>query len=226
MKYMNLKKRMYPLDLQLFAAGGDDDGDDSGGDDQDDPEDDSDGDDDGDDEGEDEAKYTKADIEAAVKARLSRERRKWQRQQRGSGKSDKPQSKKPRGDADNPEDPDVDDRISKAEQRAEAAETRALCLELGVAKKAVSDVVVLAQARAKDGLDIEDAIEEVLDDYPHFKKELADTDDEDEDDAPGKKKKKAKFVRGTNNSDKPETKTEQQAYLDAKYGKNPYFKKK
>ena len=77
MKYMNMKKKYQTLNLQFFAEGGDGgDGDDAGeGDDQDD--------DDADEDGEDEneKKYSQKDMDDAVKKRLAREKRKWQREQ-------------------------------------------------------------------------------------------------------------------------------------------------
>ena len=77
MKYMNMKKKYQSLDLQLFADdGGEDgtDGEDSGdGDDQDDDE--------SDEDGEEEKKFSQKDVDEAIKKRLAREKRKWQREQ-------------------------------------------------------------------------------------------------------------------------------------------------
>ena len=65
------------MNLQLFAEGGDDGGDGSGGEDDDsgDDSDDSDPDDD-----QEERKFTQRDVDDAVKKRLAREKRKWQRE--------------------------------------------------------------------------------------------------------------------------------------------------
>jgi hypothetical protein len=65
MKYMNIKKRFLPLNLQLFAESNDggegSDGDDAGGDDQDDDK----LDEGGDDDDSSEKKYTEEEMEAA-----------------------------------------------------------------------------------------------------------------------------------------------------------------
>ena len=77
MKNMNMKKRYWTMNLQVFAGdGGDDDpGDEGGDDDNDDPGDDDD--DSGDDEPEEnEKKFSQKDVDDAVKKRLAREKRK------------------------------------------------------------------------------------------------------------------------------------------------------
>ncbi len=49
--------------------------------------------------------------------------------------------------------------------------------------------------------------------------------DEFEKDEPQEPEKKP-FVRGTQNTYRPKTKREQEAYLESKYGKNKYYSKK
>ena len=86
MKYMNMKKRFWAMNLQLSAGDGGEGGDGSGEVD-DDP--DVDSDDDNPDDDQDEKKFTQKDVDDAVKKRLAREKRKWQREQQkkasGSG---------------------------------------------------------------------------------------------------------------------------------------------
>lgn len=187
MKYMNMKERFSPLNLQLFAEGEDgdegSDGDDTGGDDQNDDDDSDEG---GDDGNSSEKKYTEEEMEAAVKKRLARERRKWKRehnkQQDASGGKDS-------GNDNSEKDGSKDDKHSQ-ELRDKAArvdelELKWTCLEHDVDKAYVDDVLALAKTRvAKDkDLDIEDAIDEVLKKYPHFK-ESSKRDDNDDDSEP------------------------------------------
>lgn len=172
MKYMNMKKRYQTLNLQFFAGeGGEGDGDDAGdGDDQDGDDSDEDGEDDTD-----EKKYSQKDMENAVKKRLAREKRKWQREQ---------QKKTKDKDDDDDQDESEDSKARKeAEDRASKAEVKVACYEAGVTKDAVDDVVALARSymAADEDLDLEDAIEKVVKKYPQFKKDSADHDgDEDE----------------------------------------------
>lgn len=180
MKNMNMKERYWTINLQLFAGdGGDDDlGDEGGEDDDDDPGDD---DDDSDDEPEEnEKKFSQKDVDDAVKKRLAREKRKWQREQQ------KKAGKKPNGKVKTGEDSNKDDDAETQELRDKAAkademEMKWTCLEHDVDKSCVDDVLALARVHmAKDeDMDIEDAIDEVLKKYPQFK-ESSKTDAEDD----------------------------------------------
>lgn len=176
MKYMNMKKRFWAMNLQLFAGDGDDGGDGSNGDD-DDPDADTDNDDSEDDQ--DEKKFTQKDVDDAVKKRLAREKRKWQREQQkkasGSGTDGR------EGAGDDGEEKD-NEKLKAAESRAIKAETRAACFEAGVDKDAIDDVTALAHAymEADEDLDLEDAIEKVVKKYPHFKKGADSSDDADD----------------------------------------------
>ena len=176
MKYMNMKKRFWAMNLQLFAGDGDDGGDGSDGDD-DDPDAESDNDDQEDDQ--DEKKFTQKDVDDAVKKRLAREKRKWQREQQkkasGSGTDGR------EGAGDDGEEKD-NEKLKAAESRAIKAETRAACFEAGVDKDAIDDVTALAHAYmdADEDLDLEDAIEKVVKKYPHFKKGADSSGDADD----------------------------------------------
>lgn len=169
MKYMNMKKKYQTLDLQLFAEdSGDDgaDGDDSGeGDDQDDDE--------SDEDGEEEKKFSQKDVDEAIKKRIARERRKWQReQQKKTGSEEEP------GDDSEKDDKEKQEAISKASQ----LEVKVACYEADVAKDAVDDVAALARSymAADEDLDLEDAIEKVVKKYPQFKKGAQDPYEEEE----------------------------------------------
>ena len=178
MKHMNMKKKFWAMDLQLFAGDGGEgaDGSDGEDDDQDDNPDEDDT-----EEDTEEKKFTQKDVDDAVKKRLAREKRKWQREQQkkasGSGTDGT-------GKAGND---DEDEKLKTAESRAIKAETRAACFEAGVDKEAIDDVTALAHAymEADEDLDLEDAIEKVVKKYPHFKNKAGASDD-DADETKGK----------------------------------------
>lgn len=178
MKYMNMKKKFWSMDLQLFAGDGGDGADGSEGEDGSDGEDD---DPDADPEGDDteEKKFTQKDVDDAVKKRLAREKRKWQREQQKKASGDGADGRAKAGDDDEEKD---NEKLKAAESRAIKAETRAACFEAGVDKDAIDDVTALAHAymEADEDLDLEDAIEKVVKKYPHFKKGADSSDDADD----------------------------------------------
>lgn len=174
MKKMNMKKRFWNMELQLFAGDGGEGEDGSDPDGGDDSEDDSDNDSEDD---PDEKKFTQKDLDDAVKKRLGREKRKWQREQQ---KKDKGKDADGEGKAGNDGKED-DSKVKAAEERALKAETRSACFEAGVDKDAIDDVTALAHAymATDEDLDLEDAIEKVVKKYPHFKKSAGGSDDDD-----------------------------------------------
>lgn len=182
MKNMNMKERYWTMNLQLFAGdGGDDDlGDEGGEDDDDDPGDDDDASDDDEPE-ENEKKFSQKDVDDAVKKRLAREKRKWQKEQQ------KKDGKKPNGKVKTGEDSNKDDDAETQELRDKAAkademEMKWTCLEHDVDKSCVDDVLALARVHMakNEDMDIEDAIDEVLKKYPQFKESSKEEDDEEE----------------------------------------------
>lgn len=188
MKNMNMKKRYWIMNLQVFAGDGegDDPGDESGDDDDDPGDDDDDSDDD--DKEENEKKFSQKDVDDAVKKRLAREKRKWQRDQQ------KKAGKKPNGKVKTGEDSSKDDDAETQELRDKAAkademEMKWTCLEHDVDKACVDDVLALARVHmAKDeDMDIEDAIDEVLKKYPQFKESSKDKDEADDEEEPRSK---------------------------------------
>ena len=181
MKNMNMKKRYWIMNLQVFAGDGegDDPGDESGDDDDDPGDDDDDSDDD--DQEENEKKFSQKDVDDAVKKRLAREKRKWQRDQQ------KKAGKKPNGKVKTGEDSNKDDDVETQELRDKAAkademEMKWTCLEHDVDKSCVDDVLALARVHmAKDeDMDIEDAIDEGLKKYPQFKESSKEKDEEED----------------------------------------------
>lgn len=177
MKKMNMRKRFWDMELQLFA--GEDGGDgDSGEDDssEDDPEEEDDSEDDSD-----EKKFTQKDVDDAVKKRLAREKRKWQREQKKKESGSGSYGRRKAGDEGEEKEED-NEKLKDAENRALKAETRAACFEAGVDKDAIDDVTALAHSymAADEDLDLEDAIEKVVKKYPHFKKSTDHSEDEDD----------------------------------------------
>lgn len=181
-KFMNnpyVRMPFFEADKGGGAGGSGEDGSDTG--EGDDP----DGDDDPDEDGEDEEekKFSQKDIDEAVKKRLAREKRKWQRDQQKQSASG---VTKKETDPDNEGDIEADKKVRKAEERAAALEMKWTCLEHDVKKDCVDDVLALAKVHmAKDeDMDVEDAIDAVLKKYPQFKDGY---DEEDTDGDQGKK---------------------------------------
>ena len=176
MKNMNMKKRYWNIDLQVFAEGGE------GSEEEDDPEDDDEEEDDPDDE----KKFSQKDVDDAVKKRLAREKRKWQRtQQKKNAGKNKPDDKGKAGD-DGEEDEETKELRDKA-AKADDLELKWTCLEHDVDKSCVDDVLALARVHMakNEDMDIEDAIDEVLKKYPQFK-ESSKGNDGEEDETKGK----------------------------------------
>lgn len=179
MKNMNMKERYWTMNLQLFAGdGGDDDPGDGGGEDDDDDE-----------PEENEKKFSQKDVDDAVKKRLAREKRKWQReQQKKAGK--KPNGKVKTGEGSEKDDDDTETQeLRDKAAKADEMEMKWTCLEHDVDKACVDDVLALARVHmAKDeDMDIEDAIDEVLKKYPQFKESSKDNDKEDDEEEPRNK---------------------------------------
>ena len=182
MKHMNARKKLMPMNIQFFAESSEG-GEDSKGAGGDDP--DGDEPDEGGEEDLEEKKYTQKDMDDAVEKRLAREKRKWQRQE-----SQKPKPKtdnKPKESDNDANDTEASEKIRRAEEKAVALELKWACLEHDVKRDCVDDVLALAKVHiAKDtDMDIEDAIDKVLEKYPHFKDGNTSEDDEDETDKKG-----------------------------------------
>ena len=166
MKKMNMEKRFWNMELQLFAGDGGDE--DNETDSDDDSEDELDDEDDSEDDP-DEKKFSQREVDDVVKKRLAREKRKWQREQK------KNTSKRTSGTDKKEEDEseEEDARIQEAEAKASELELKWTCLEHDVKKDCVDDVLALAKVHVSkdESLDIEDAIDKVLEKYPQFKED-------------------------------------------------------
>lgn len=163
MKYINMKEN-WKMNLQLFA--GDEEGGSEGDEEsEEDEENNSEEDDSG------EKKFTQKDVDEAVKKRLARERRKWQRGQQST-----------KNNSEESEETEQEKKAREAEEKASTLELKWTCLEHDVKKECVDDVLALAKVNvAKDEtLDIEDAIDKVLEKYPQFGEESKDQEGEQE----------------------------------------------
>ena len=174
MKYMTMLEKYGRLNLQLFAEGGEGaDGEDSGYDD--DNEDDDDG-------GEPERKFTQADMDNAIKERLRREKRKWQREQQKKASGEDSDDEDKNGKDDKTGESEETKKLREKAARADELELKWICLEHGADKANVDDLIALAQVHAsKNDSDIEDAIDEVLKKYPSFKGSASESDEDADD---------------------------------------------
>ena len=174
MKYMNMKKRHWSMNLQIFAGGGDE-GDD-GGDEGEEP---GDEEEDGEEEDPEEKKFSQKELDDAIKKRLAREKRKWQRtQQKKEGEGNNGGT----GAGTAVKTPETDEAGKAAEAKVSKLEMKVACFEAGVDKESVDDVTALAKAymAADEDLDLEEAIEKVVKKYPQFKKGSSDEGDDGE----------------------------------------------
>lgn len=165
MKLMNQRHR---YNLQLFAGKNTDEGG-EGDDNQDDDKDEG---DDEDDTFEKKSKksaktFTQEELDAAIERRLNRERKKAEK-----AKAQQEEDKKKSPEEKN------DDRYSKMEKELQSMQAKMICLEHGVEKSNIKDVVALANTYVDEDTDFEDALETVLKKYPHFVKQQEDKEDE------------------------------------------------
>lgn len=163
MKHMNMEKKYGFINLQLFAA---EDGEEDSQEIEDQEEDSTNEDQEDDSE---EKKFSQKDMDATVRKRIAREKRKWQREQQKMA-SEKDTDGTGKAGIDGREDKETQELKEKA-LKAEELELKWTCLEHNVDKSSVDDVLALARVYVgKDRqLDIEDAIDKVLEKYPQFK---------------------------------------------------------
>lgn len=162
MKYKNLRERYGSLNLQIFAEAEPEENESgSGGDDSDEEE---------NGENPEERKFTQEDMDNAIKERLRREKRKWQREQQRK-LSDEPNGGGKTGDDEDENDNVETKELKKKAKRVDELELKWVCLEHDCDKSCVDDVLALAKVHVvkNPDMDVEDAIDEVLEKYPNFK---------------------------------------------------------
>lgn len=122
-------------------------------------------------------------------------------------------------DAEKTEKQKADERVQELEEtnnglltRAETAEAKLTAFSKGANADSVDDVIVLAKnmLSADENMEIDDAIEKVLEKYPHFKGKSSNDDEDDS----KKKKKKPKFSDGEHDTSKGK-KTDAEKWIDA-----------
>ena len=156
MKLVNQRKNNYlPMNLQLFADGGDSD--DNAGDE--------DGDDDQDEQSE-EKTFTQAELDEAIRKRLERERKKAEKKQ--TVKKDKS------------EDDPADKKAAENNEKLTALEEKVLCYDHGIDKEYSKEAIALAKAYLDDDTDMDEAITKVIKKFPQFVKGAKDEGEEDE----------------------------------------------
>ncbi|MEG2869946.1 MAG: hypothetical protein RR875_00135 [Clostridium sp.] len=159
-EFQDEEVKVLPYNLQFFAKGAED----VGGETDESEEETGNNDNLGEEDEEPEEKqFSQADMEAAIKKRLTKERARWKKQQTDSAA----ENEQPKGE-ESAENPEKKARM-EAEEKATTLETKLLCYEQGVSKDAVNDVMALARAYVDDDTDMEDAIDKVLKKYPQFK---------------------------------------------------------
>lgn len=159
MKEMNMKKRYWVMNLQLFAEDSEDQEQDQEENQEDDPE---------DDEQEDlnEKKFSQKDVDAAVEKRLAREKRKWKREKEKESKQTPETSKEA-------------ETSSEDKKKLSRMEAKLTCYDAGVQKESVDDVTALARSymAADEDLSLEEAVAKVVKKYPQFTKGKADEEE-------------------------------------------------
>ena len=159
MKEMNMKKRYWVMNLQLFAENSEDQEQDQEENQEDDPE---------DDEQEDlnEKKFSQKDVDAAVEKRLAREKRKWKREKEKESKQTPETSKEA-------------ETSSEDKKKLSRMEAKLACYDAGVQKESVDDVTALARSymAADEDLSLEEAVAKVVKKYPQFTKGKADEEE-------------------------------------------------
>jgi len=113
--------------------------------------------------------FTQADVDKLVKDRIAREKKGQLSKEEIKAYQDWKESQKT-------EDQKKNDAVTNAEKAKQVAEDKAAnleakvtCLSKGVGATSVDDVVVLAKAMVSEEVTIEQAIDKVLEKYPHFK---------------------------------------------------------
>lgn len=115
--------------------------------------------------------FTQKEVDELVKARVAREKK-------GQLSKEELKAYQEWKDSQKTESEKKDEALTNAEKAKQAAEEKAAileakvtCLSKGVGATSVDDVVVLAKAMVSDDVTIDQAIDKVLEKYPHFKGE-------------------------------------------------------
>lgn len=115
--------------------------------------------------------FTQTEVDELIKARVAREKKGQLSKEDLKAYQDWKDSQKTDEQKRSEAITNAEKAKSNAEERALLAETKVTCLSKGVSPTALDDVVVLAKAMVSDDVTIDQAIDKVLEKYPHFKSE-------------------------------------------------------
>ena len=113
--------------------------------------------------------FTQADVDKMIKDRVAREKKGQLSKEEIKAYQDWKESQKTEDQKKNDAITNAEKAKQVAEERATSLEAKVTCLSKGVGATSVDDVVVLAKAMVSDDVTIEQAIDKVLEKYPHFK---------------------------------------------------------
>lgn len=115
--------------------------------------------------------FTQADVDKLIQERIAREKKNQLSKEELKAYNEWKESQKTEEEKKNEALTNAEKARLAAEEKATALEAKVTCLSKGVIATSVDDVVVLAKAMVTDELNIEQAIDKVLEKYPSFKGE-------------------------------------------------------
>ena len=115
--------------------------------------------------------FTQAEVDNLLKERVARLKKEQPSKEELKAYNDWKESQKTEEEKKNEALTNAEKARLAAEEKATALEAKVTCLSKGVVADSVDDVVVLAKAMVTDELNIEQAIDKVLEKYPSFKGE-------------------------------------------------------
>lgn len=115
--------------------------------------------------------FTQADVDKLIKERVAREKKGQLSKEELKDYNDWKESQKTEEQKKNEALTNAEKARIAAEEKATALEAKVTCLSKGVNTSSVDDVVILAKAMVTEEVNIEQAIDKVLEKYPSFKGE-------------------------------------------------------
>jgi len=113
--------------------------------------------------------FTQTDVDKLIQERVARERKNQLPKEELKAYNEWKESQKTEAEKQNEALTNAEKARLAAEEKATALEAKVTCLSKGVITTSVDDVVVLAKAMVTDEINIEQAIDKVLEKYPSFK---------------------------------------------------------
>lgn len=115
--------------------------------------------------------FTQEDVDKLIQDRVAREKKNQLSKEDLKAYQDWKESQKTEEEKKNEALTNAEKAKQAAEERANSLEAKVTCLSKGVNPTSVDDVVILAKAMASEDVNIEQAIDKVLEKYPSFKGE-------------------------------------------------------